>query len=133
MKLKHFVAEAIITAALIGAGAITLSAHHSYSAFEMQGQKVVTGTVKKFDWTNPHTWLWIDVPNDKGGVDTWGIEGMSPNYLGRRGWTKNTLKFGDKLTVTIHPLKDGSAGGSFVSAERPTGEKLLQTGQATEP
>src|SRR2546430_9973441 len=44
--------------------------------------------------SNPHTWVWIDVPNDKNGVDTWGFEGMSPNYLGRRGWTKSTLKIG---------------------------------------
>jgi hypothetical protein len=129
----HAARPALIVLILLAIRSAPASAHHSYSAFEMQGQKTITGTVKRFDWTNPHTWLWIDVPNEKGGVDTWGIEGMSPNYLGRRGWTKNTLKFGDKLTVTIHPLKDGSNGGSFVTAERPTGEKLIQTGQPTEP
>ena len=109
------------------------SAHHSYSAFEMQKDITITGTVKKMDWTNPHTWLWVDVPNDKGGVDTWGIEGMSPNYLARRGWTKDTLKFGDKITVTLHPLKDGSHGGSFQSAKLPNGETITMTGAIKEP
>ena len=108
-------------------------AHHSYAAFGMQQEVTITGTVKRMDWTNPHTWLWLDVPNDKGGVDTWGIEGMSPNFLSRRGWTKNTLKFGDKLTVVLHPLRDGSHGGSFQSAMRPNGETLTMTPPITQP
>jgi hypothetical protein len=131
MNTKHVAFTLVMTALLVSLGSGPASAHHSYSAFEMQ--KDITGTVKRMDWTNPHTWLWVDVPNDKGGVDTWGIEGMSPNYLARRGWTKNTLKFGDKITVVIHPLKDGSHGGSFQSATRPTGETLTMTPPITEP
>jgi Family of unknown function (DUF6152) len=109
------------------------AAHHSYSAFEMTSEKTITGTIKKFDWTNPHSWIWIDVPNEQGGVDTWGIEGMSPNYLARRGWNRTTLKPGDKVTVAIHALKDGSHGGSFVSATRANGEHLTQTPPISEP
>jgi hypothetical protein len=109
------------------------SAHHSYSAFEMQKEITITGTVKRMDWTNPHIWLWVDVPNDKGGVDTWGIEGMSPNYLSRRGWTKSTLKPGDRVTVVISPLRDGTHGGSFRGATRPNGEKLTMTAPIAQP
>ena len=117
----------ILLAAVLALGAGAAAAHHAYSAFTMDSVKNITGTVTKFDWTNPHSWVWIDVPNEQGGVDTWGIEGMSPNYLSRRGWTRTTLKPGDKLSITIHPLKTGEHGGSFVSAKRPNGEVLSQT------
>jgi hypothetical protein len=108
-------------------------AHHSFAAFDVTTQKEITGTVKKFDYTNPHTWVWLDVPNDHGGVDTWGFEGMSPNYLGRRGWTRTTLKPGDKLTVTFRPMKDGEKGGMWVSGKRPNGETLMMGGAITDP
>ena len=70
----------------------SLLRRHSISTTE----KTITGTVKQVDWTNPHTWIWVDVPNEKGTVETFGFEGMSPNYLARRGWTKSTLKPGDQ-------------------------------------
>lgn len=124
-------ARAAILAIAMTATPLPLLAHHSYSAFEMQKEISITGTVKRMDWTNPHTWLWVDVPSDKRGVDTWGIEGMSPNFLSRRGWTKSTLKPGDRITVVISPLRDGSFGGSFRSATRPNGEKLTMTGTIT--
>ena len=99
----------------------------------MASQRDISGTVKKFDWTNPHTWVWIDVPNDHGSVDTWGFEGMSPNYLARRGWTRGTLKPGDKLTVTFRPMKNGENGGMWVSGKRPSGDVLLMGGAITDP
>ena len=108
-------------------------AHHSFAAFDVTTQKEITGTVKKFDYTNPHTWVWLDVPNDHGGVDTWGFEGMSPNYLGRRGWTRATLKPGDKLTITYRPMKDGEKGGMWVSGKRANGEVLMMGGAITDP
>jgi hypothetical protein len=108
-------------------------AHHSFAAFDVTTQKEITGTVKKFDYTNPHTWVWLDVPNDHGGVDTWGFEGMSPNYLGRRGWTRTTLKPGDKLTITYRPMKDGEKGGMWVSGKRASGEVLMMGGAITDP
>jgi hypothetical protein len=110
----------------------SVAAHHGSAVFDTGPEKSVAGTVKRFDWTNPHSWIWLDVPNDNGGVDTWGFEGMSPNYLGRRGWTRNSLKPGDKITVVFHPLKDGSKGGSFVSATRPNGEVLKNSGNPAE-
>jgi len=111
----------------------TVAAHHSFAPFNMQAEKTISGTVKQFDWTNPHTWLWVDVADDKGGTETWAVEGMSPNYLGRRGWSKSSLKLGDKVTLVIRPLRDGSKGGMFVRATMADGRVLVQTGEPTEP
>ena len=93
--LKQVARRVALIASLLAGGAGLAVAHHSFAAFDITTQKDVTGTVKKFDWTNPHTWVWIDVANDHGGVDTWGFEGMSPNFLARRGWNRTTLKPGD--------------------------------------
>jgi hypothetical protein len=109
------------------------SAHHSFAAFNTNTEKTISGTVKQVDWTNPHTWIWVDVANSQGSVDTFAFEGMSPNYLARRGWSKSTLKPGDKITVTFRPMKDGSNGGMFMNAKRPTGEVLSMTGQPIDP
>jgi uncharacterized protein DUF6152 len=107
---------------------LALLAHHSFAAFDVTTQKTVTGTVKQVDWTNPHIWLWIDVPNENGGVDTYGFEGMSPNFLARRGWTRTTLKTGDKITVSFRPMKDGSKGGMFMTGEMANGKVLSMMG-----
>jgi hypothetical protein len=105
-------------------------AHHSYAMFDMQATKTITGTVKDFEWTNPHTWLWVYVTNASGAQEQWGIEGMSPNFLGRRGWSRNTLKPGDKVTVDIHPLRNGERGGSFLSVTLPSGKVMKMSGEA---
>ena len=112
---------------------ISLAAHHSFAPFDMQAEKTISGTVKQFDWTNPHTWIWLNVSDGKGGMETWAIEGMSPNFMGRRGWTKSTLKAGDKISIVVRPLRDGSKGGMFVRATLADGKTLLQTGDPTEP
>ena len=122
-----------IAASLLAGGTTVAVAHHSFAAFDMSSQKDITGTVKKFDWTNPHTWVWVDVANDHGGVDTYGFEGMSPNFLERRGWSRETLKPGDKITVTFRPMKNGDKGGMWVSGKRPSGEVLLMGGAITDP
>ena len=121
---------AILLTMFAGAG---LSAHHSFAPFDMGAEKTISGTVKQFDWTNPHTWIWVNVPDGHGGVETWAIEGMSPNFLGRRGWTKSSLKAGDKVSLVIRPLRDGSKGGMFVRATLADGKVLLPTGEPTEP
>jgi|SRR4029079_11399473 hypothetical protein len=132
-RLKYAIGSVILLSIFVVAVSLPAIAHHSYAAFDMTAQKVIEGTVKKVDWTNPHMWVWIDVPNDKGGADTWGIEGMSPNFLERRGWSRSTLKAGDKLSVTIRPMKDGQKGGSWVTAKRPNGEVLNMGGAVTNP
>jgi hypothetical protein len=131
--MKLAIHKLLIIASLIVVCTSLAVAHHSYSAFDMTGQKTVNGTVKKFDWTNPHTWVWIDVVNEQGVTETLGIEGMSPNYLARRGWTRSTLKAGDKIAVTVRPMKSGEKGGMWVNAKRPNGETLIMGGAITDP
>jgi uncharacterized protein DUF6152 len=128
--MKNWRSGGLVIAALSIAGA-TLSAHHSFAVFDMTSEKTITGTVSKFEWTNPHTFIFVDAPNDKGVMETWAIEGMSPNYLGRRGWSKTSVKPGDKITITVRPLKDGKAGGMFIRA-LVDGKMLMPTGQPTE-
>jgi hypothetical protein len=109
-------------AALLAAGAC--EAHHSTAMFDMHKDVTLNGTIKRFDWTNPHTWIVFVVPNAQGGMDEYGIEGMSPNYLVRNGWSKRTLSPGDKVELTIHPLKDGRRGGFDVSVKWPNGKLM---------
>jgi hypothetical protein len=132
MKYQRSLMFALISAACVAAAVAPAFAHHSFAAFDITTQKTVTGTVNKIDWTNPHIWLWIDVPNDKGGSDTFGFEGMSPNFLARRGWTRTTLKAGDKITVNYRPMKDGSKGGMFMTA-KANGKALSMMGGSDDP
>jgi len=132
--LKQTVRAAVVAVGLVGGFAAAAAAHHSFAPFDMGVTKTVSGAVKTVEWTNPHIWVWLDVPNDQGGIDLWGFEGMSPNFLGRRGWTRTSLKPGDKITVTYRPLRDGKKGGVFVSTETPDGRLLsMQGGQNPEP
>ena len=107
------------TAAVIAGSAA--SAHHSTAMFDMEKSVTLNGTIKEFQWTNPHTWIVFEVPNASGGTDEYGIEGMSPNYLARTGWDKHTLSSGDKVELIIHPLRDGRKGGFDVSVKKPDG------------
>ena len=108
-----------------------VSAHHSAApVFDLAAEKTVTGVVKQVDWTNPHIWVWIDVLNPSGQVETYGFEGMSPNYLARRGWTKTSLQTGNRITVTFRPLKDGRPGGMFMTGKLEDGRVLTSGGAA---
>jgi hypothetical protein len=103
-------------------------AHHSYAMFDLSQTVTLQGTIRDFQWTNPHSWIWIDVPDATGAAQQWGIEGMSPNYLARRGWNKHTLSPGDKVSLMIHPLKGVEHGGSFMSVTLSNGTVMRQTG-----
>jgi hypothetical protein len=120
--------KTVIFAALIVAAAGPALAHHSFAAFDINSQKGVTGTVTRVEWTNPHIWIWVDVTNTEGRVDTFGFEGMSPNYLERRNWTRTSLKPGDTITIEYRPLKDGKNGGMFMNGKLATGKVLTMQG-----
>lgn len=126
--MKTILKQAALAALILGSlcfVATDAAAHHGYALFDTSTHKTISGTVRQFIWMNPHSWVWLDVKNDQGGVDAYGFEGMSPNYLGRRGWTKDTLKPGDPIAVTYYPFKNPSQkGGAFLSAKRPNGEEL---------
>jgi hypothetical protein len=116
----------VVGAALLTSGAGVAHAHHSFAMFDRAQEVVLEGTVKEFQWTNPHTWTQLIV-SEKGKQVEYGVEGGSPNGLARRGWSKNSLKAGDRVKIVINPLKDGQKGGSFVRATFPDGRTL--TGQ----
>ena len=111
---------AVVGSVLMLAGG-SAGAHHSFSLFNMQNEINISGTVKEVQWTNQHIWVWVDVANEEGEVVTWGLEGMSPNFLSRRGWTRTTLKSGDEVTVSLRPLRSGEPGGMFVQTTTPDG------------
>jgi len=109
-------AKAIVAAAFLGvlAGGAA-SAHHSFATFDQTQEKTLVGTIKEVQWTNPHIWVQVLVKNPAtGDVVEWSIEGGSPNGLSRQGWKRSTLNAGDPVEIVIHPLKDGSNGGSLV-------------------
>jgi hypothetical protein len=111
MKIKTLA----LAAATLAASAAPALAHHSFAMFDNQKEVELVGTVKEFQWTNPHTWIQVVVP-DAAGTSTseWSVEGGNPGDLARRGWKKTSLKPGDKVTVRIHPMKNGTNGGSLV-------------------
>ena len=119
--------------ACVGVVAMTVSslgAHHSPVMFDRSVSKTLVGTVVEFAWTNPHSSIQLDVPNDKGGVDRWGVELGSPQSMARTGWRSSIIKPGDQVTVVVNPLKSGEFGGIFVSITLPDGRKL--GGRATD-
>ena len=108
-------------AAFVAAPAL---AHHSFAMFEREKYVSVTGTVKEYEWTNPHVWIHITVPNAQGKPVEWGFEMQSIAQDTRAGWRADTVKPGDKITIEYHPLKDGSRGGQLMSATLATGQHL---------
>ena len=119
--------------AAVVAFAVPASAHHSTAMFNWGTEvKMTNATVERWDWTNPHTFLYVQVPTAGGGSERWAFEGMSPNHLGRTGWSKRTLKPGDKIALTYYSLKDGRKGGFNVSVTLPNGQTLRQLNSPTE-
>jgi hypothetical protein len=112
---------AAVAAALIAAPAL---AHHSFAMFDQSKVLYTSGTVKNFDFVNPHAWLNVNVTNEAGNVATWSFEGGSPSQLVKLGWSTRDLREGDKLEVGFRPLKDGSRGGQLMSVKLPTGQRL---------
>lgn len=101
------------------------SAHHSFAAFDMKKEMQLRGTVGEVQYTNPHAWLFIDVPTANGATESWGIELGSQNLLLRGGWKVDTVKVGQKVVVKIHPMRDTSKrGGSLISITLPDGKTI---------
>lgn len=97
---------------IAGAFLLTMSAwaHHSHGNYNMTEYTNLKGTIKEVHWLVPHSWVYLDVKNDKGEADTWALEGAGSNGLLRQGWTKEMLKPGDTISVRCHKLKDDSTG-----------------------
>ncbi len=104
--------------------AIPVLAHHSFTMFDATKVITITGTVTDFQWTNPHSYIEIDVPDESGAIKHWAIEMGSPSILQQSGWKFSNLKKGDKTTLVINPLKDGRPGGFLNTATLPDGRVL---------
>lgn len=114
--------------AIAAAAATPVFAHHSFTMFDMSKKITLVGTVTSFEWTNPHSYIEIDVPDEPGGANAgfkhWSIEMGSPSILQQSGWKFSSLKKGDKTTLIINPLKNGKAGGFLNTATLPDGRTL---------
>lgn len=97
-------------------------AHHSGVMFDDQKEVTVTGVVKEFQYTNPHSWLLVDVTNADGSVTTWGFEAEGPSTLTRAGIRRSDFAPGTKLTITGHPMKDGRPAAAWMNATREDGK-----------
>jgi hypothetical protein len=127
MKRSWIACAVVVAVTVTGA---SVAAHHSPVMFDRTATKTLVGTVVEFAWTNPHSAIQLDVPNDKGGVDRWGVELGSPQSMARNGWRSSIVKPGDKVTVVVNPLKSGEFGGIFVSITLADGRRL--GGRATD-
>ena len=119
----------VVSLTAIVAAAFTASAlaHHSFAMFDAQKTVTLEGTVKEFEWVNPHSWLRIMVNDEKAGRPVlWAVELSSPSRLVTMGMRADSMKAGDAVSVTIHPLKDGARGGQFIQAVLADGKKVLR-------
>jgi hypothetical protein len=131
MRMK-FVAFAVAAAFMLATGSAI--AHHSFAA-EFDSNKPINlkGVVTKIEWSNPHTYFYMDVTGPDGKVENWGMEMGSPNGLMRAGWTRNTLHVGDEVTVEGARAKDGAlVGNARVVILAATGKRLFAASSQTD-
>ena len=123
---------AIGAALLLGAAAAPPAlAHHSFAMFDQTKVVTLNGVVKEFEWTNPHAWIELMVPDAGGTPIKWGIELNSPNNLSRQGWKRTSIQAGDKVTIKLNPLRSGASGGLFNQIILPNGKVLGEPAFAT--
>jgi hypothetical protein len=116
----------VLSAGLSLAAAAPAFAHHAFAAeFDDKKPIIVTGTVSKLEWMNPHIWLYVDGKDENGKTATWAFEGGPPAFLIRAGWTRNALKPGDTVTIRGFRAKDGSTNASSRQVTLPDGKKVF--------
>jgi hypothetical protein len=110
---------------VMGLSAAAAVAHHSFASFDMTKEVRISGTVAEVQYTNPHVWLFVDVAAADGVAESWAIEAGGPNILLRSGWKANTVQVGQKVVVTMHPMRDtAKRGGSLISIVLPDGKTI---------
>lgn len=114
----------LVAAVLTLAAVVPLSAHHSGAMFDETRTVTFEGVIKEMQWTNPHSWLLVDVTGDDGKVTTWGFEAEGPSTLRRAGIRPSDLRAGAKITITGRPMKDGRTAALWVEAVLADGRKL---------
>jgi hypothetical protein len=120
------------TAAALLLTAMRMWAHHAFAAEYDENKRVkFAGTVSRFEWTNPHAWLYVDGKDENGKLTTWNFEMGSPNGLLHRGWTRRDVKKGDQVTVEGYRAKDGSNTANMRTITLPDGRELFGGFQST--
>ena len=118
---------------LSGLAAGAAQAHHSFAMFDNDHQLKLSGTVTDYKWQNPHVYIWLEAPDDKGEMRTWMIECANPGILNRVGWKFNMIKPNDKLTVIVAPLRTGEPGALLKQLKLADGTKFSNGGPAGPP
>ena len=119
------------TASLVAIAAVAFTApafaHHSFAMFDATKTVTMKGTVKEFEWTNPHSWLRVMVNDEKTGKPAlWALELSSPARLRTMGMQSDSVHAGDEISVTFHPMRDGTRGGQFIQAILPNGQAVVR-------
>jgi hypothetical protein len=104
--------------------AVPALGHHSFAMFDATKLLTLEGTVKEFQWTNPHAWIYLIVEDLEGQPVTWAIEMNGPSGMARDGWRPKTLTPGMKVKVIVHPLRDGKHGGQYLHITLPDGTQM---------
>jgi len=123
MRLVH---NTVFAAVALAAGSLAIQpvlAHHSGAGFS-KDTKEISGTVKEFQFTNPHSWIQVNVVDDSGKIVEWSVEWGSPNQLGRDGYRPSTFAPGTKVTIKLHPMTNGALVGGFIAAKMPDGKTI---------
>ncbi len=114
----------LLAGAALAAMALPALAHHSFAMFDSSKSISMTGTVREYEWTNPHVWIHLMAPDAQGAAREWSFEMQSVQQDAAAGWRPDSVKPGDKVTIEFHPLKDGSRGGQLMSATLANGQHL---------
>ena len=131
MRKRSFAAAAALVLGL-AAVAPAAWAHHSFNMFSLDKVVTVQTTIKSVSWKMPHVWVYGAVMTDAG-LEDWGFEAHAPNLVARKGWSSSTLKPGDKVAITMHPMKDGSKAGSLIYFTLPNGKVLWNADSINNP
>ena len=124
MRFPHTAVAALFVTAALTALAAPAVAHHSGAGFDQTKVVEITGTIKEFQFKNPHTWIQVDVDDPAKGKVEWSVEWGSPNQLGRQGYRPTTFPPGEKVSIRLNPMHNGSPAGGFVGAKLADGKVI---------
>jgi hypothetical protein len=122
--MKRYRLNILASAAAFLLIGIPLPAHHGNASYDNDNPVTIKGAVTEFAWSNPHVQIYLDVKDDKGSVVRWSVETFSPGKLVRAGWTKDSVKAGDQVSITLIPAKSGAPVGFLHKLVLPSGKVL---------
>ena len=125
MSRKNLSAAAVLAVlTVLGPMTVPSVAHHSFAMFDNTQTITITGTVTRFDWLNPHTWLYVSAADENGNEVAWALEGAGVGWMTSAGWSGDTVKPGDQIVIDFHPTKDGTNGGQLLTVTFPDGTEM---------